>query len=335
MTMTHLPSKTLTTLLALTLAALVLAFAPACGSGQRPLVFTSDRDGNLEIYSAVPGGEAETNITKSSGDQSSPMVSPNGKLVAFKTTSDDNEAIEVISLEDSSRVTTIRGLDEYRTHRWAPSGDRLAYVGRAGTTRAVYLSGLQGSEAMALSAIPSDEVGDWSRNGKTVAFAVRTTEAQGIYVRNPDGVNEVRLTETPDYAARWSPNSRQIAFVSTRDGNSDIYVMSADGSDQRRLTNTEAPEYQVSWAPDGKRLLFVSERDGDAEIFVTSLDGKRQAQLTSNTTKDEQPVWSPDGKRIAFVSYLDGDGEIFVMDADGENQVRVTNNDAQDTSPSW
>ena len=325
-----------TVILSLVLGILLLVSAAACDSGSTPILFTSDRDGNLEIYSVAPDGGNETNLTNSSKDEYSPIVSPDRNLVAFQSMSGVDVSIEVMRVGGESRTPVTQGVGSHSSHRWSPESERIAYIAKETEGPRIYVGDADGSERALLTFIPGDEVGDWSSDGKSVVFAVRGGDAQGIYVRNPEGVNEVRLTETPDFGPIWSPNSRKIAFLSTRDGNPEIYVMEADGSEQQRLTDTEAPEYDVSWSPNGKRLLLVSERDGNPEIYVMDPnEPSKTERLTTNTAKDEQPVWSPDGKQIAFVSYLDGDAEIVVMGADGDNQVRLTNNDAQDTDPSW
>ena len=316
-------------------AATLTTAAVACGSGQPPIVFTSDRDGNREIYSVKADGQDEQNLTNSPRDETMPVVSPDGKLVAFTVVSGDTGAIDIMEVDGAERSNVAPSIDPHGSYRWSPDSDRIAYRAEQDTGPALFVVTVDGSETIALTSIAGDEVGDWSRDGDAVVFAVHGGKAQGIYVRNPDGVNEFHVTETPDYNPVWSPQSRRIAFLSTRDGNPEIYVMNEDGTEQMRLTNTEEPEYHISWSPNGKRLVFVSEREGNPEIFLTDLDGTEQSRLTHNSARDEQPVWSPDGRRIAFVSYLGGDAEILVMDVDGKNQVRVTNNDAEDTEPSW
>ena len=316
-------------------AATLTTAAVACGVGQPPIVFTSDRDGNREIYSVKADGQDEQNLTNSPRDETMPVVSPDGKLVAFTVVSGDTGAIDIMEVDGAERSNVVPSIEPNGSYRWSPGSDRIAYRAEQNTGPVLFVVTVDGSETVALTAIASDEVGDWSRDGNAVVFAVHGGNAQGIYVRNPDGVNEFHVTETSDYSPVWSPDSRRIAFLSTRDGNPEIYVMNEDGTEQMRLTNTDEPEYHISWSPNGKHLVFVSEREGNPEIFLTDPDGTEQSRLTHNGVRDEQPVWSPDGRRIAFVSYLEGDAEIFVMDVDGKNQVRVTNNDAEDTEPSW
>jgi Tol biopolymer transport system component len=310
--------------------ALMLAFR---SSSEHFIVFTSDRDGNLEIYAATADGRKQTNLTNSPRDEFAPVLSPDRRQIAFLSGSE--AALEVMKADGTVRTRVTLHSGAHRSHRWSPTSQRLAYIVENGAGPLMYVAHTDGSRPARVTDVPGDEVGAWSHNGEVVAFAVRQGDWQGIWTRNPDGVNELRITRTPDYSPIWSPDSSKLAFLSTRDGNPELYVMDADGSDQLRLTETDAPEYQVSWSPDGRRLLFVSERDGNPEIYVTDLDGFNQRRLTFNSARDDQPVWSPDGKRIAFVSYLDGDAEIYVMAADGSNQSRVTSNTAQDTSPSW
>lgn len=316
--------------------AILMLVAAGCGSGSGGRIFfTSDRDGNLELYSVDLNGERQINLTKTPEDETSPVLSSDGRKIAYLVGTETSSAIEVIRANDESKTRLTGNTPPRRSQRWSPESDRIAFIKDGDEGPELLVINVDGSEELLLTFIPGDEISDWSQDGNLIAFSVHSGEAQGIYVRNPDGVNEIRLTETPDYNPVFSPDSKRIAFLSTRDGNPEIYVMDVDGSDQTRITATDADEYNVSWSRNGKRLLFVSERDGNPEIYVTDIKGEDQTRLTQNAIRDDQPTWSPDSKRIAFVSYLDGDGEIIVMDADGKNQTRLTNNDAQDTNPLW
>ena len=323
-------------LLMIPLMALVLA-SLACSSAGNPIVFTSDIDGNREIFSLDPEKAELVNLTKSAGSEYAPALSPDGSHLAFLSGDEEHNTLQVIALnEETDSRTAISKIDgSHRDHRWAPSGDRIAYLVQNGGDPSTHVADYDGSASMELTTIVAHEVGGWSYDGSSVVFTVRDGPGQGIYVRNPDGVNEVRLTDQPDYNPVWSPNSHKIAFISERDGNPEIYVMNSDATELKRITDSGANDYDIAWSPDGRKLAFVSDRDGSPEIYVVDVRDGEVHRLTRNSVRDDQPVWSRDGKRIAFVSYLDGDGEIVMMDADGKNQQRLTNNGYDDYAPSW
>ena len=318
----------------------ILLFAMACRSGTPPIVFTSDRDGNLEIYSVRADGRGdEENLSKSPRDEFSPSLSPNGRYVAFLSGGSEEMKLEVLEISGEERTQVFAGVGTLTQPKWGPDSERVAYAMAQESGNSVYVSESDGTESHLLSKVAANEVGGWSPEGNFVVFSVQDGADQGLYIRNPDGVNEFRRTQSTDYGAVWSPDSRYIAFLSTRDGNPEIYVVDPEEGEEVRITDSAAPEYDLSWSPNGKRLLFVTERDGNAEIYVVEVKDRGMTdnltRLTHNEVRDDQPTWSPNGRRIAFVSYLDGDADIFVMESDGQDQQRLTNNSFQDTEPTW
>ena len=319
-------------LLGLGIAALTLA----CSAPGPPIFFESDRDGNMEIYSIDPSGEHETNFTNSGQNEFNPVVSPDRRSVAFMSGSVDQNHIEVMPVSASERVPVTQGNFRHTDITWSPDNDRIAYTMYEDGRHQIMVAKKDASSVPGLlTTISAQEVGDWSRNGDAVAFAVRNGAGQGLYIRNPDGVNEFRLTDQPDSSPRLSPDSKRIAFISARDGNDELYMIDVDGGNLARVTQSDAPEYDISWSPNGQTILFVSERDGNPEIYSVSKNGSNLTRLTFNAVVDRYPVWSPSGDRIAFVSHLDGDADIFIMNSDGGDQRRLTLNDATDTKPSW
>ena len=330
---------------AIGLSVLLLMIASGCSrpDAQR-LYFTSDRDGNLEIYSVNLSNGTEQNITNSGEDERFPTISKDRKAIVFLTEPKNTNPIdkvdnivETMNIDGTDRFAlTRRSAGFHSDTRWSPDGKRIVYLVDNRGERQILISPLGSKETTLLTTIAGDGVGDWSDDGQSVAFTVQNSDEQGVYIRNADGVNERRLTTGPDSEPVWSPDGSRIAFISTRDGNSAIFVINVDGkTDEEKITDGSESEYDVSWSPNGRKLLFVSEKDGNPEIYTADPDSMERTRLTNNTAMDKQPVWSPDGRKIAFVSNLDGDTEIFVMDAEGDNQKRITNNESADHSPSW
>jgi serine/threonine-protein kinase len=159
-----------------------------------------------------------------------------------------------------------------------------------------------------------------------------------IYVMNPDGTDQQRLTHHDgiDNQPAWSPDGRRIAFSRMDGGGVDIFVMKADGTEPTRLTNQTAAglmAHSPTWSPDGKRIAFQTFLRPD--VYVINVDGTGLTNLTNQPRADASPDWSPDGRKIAFTSNRDGRQDIYVMNADGTDPVRLTLNAKADTTPRW
>ncbi len=218
--------------------------------------------------------------------------------------------------------------------------------------------------ALASTTVPTQPSGHLN-SGYRILFDSDRDGNSEIYVMDPDGSHQQRLTHTPgtgkdsggarwSRGARWSPDRRKIVFVSTRDGIPEIFVMDADGSNVRRLTQTagestmklnrarpDEGSSNPAWSPDGSKIVFGSNRDGKREIYVMDADGSNVRRLTHTPgegTGSGTPDWSPDGKKIAFVSGPKDwtEVEIYVMDADGSHVQRLTNTPGRHNwTPRW
>jgi len=335
----------------------VLAGTMACASEDKGIVYVSEEDGNAEIYVVDPeSGDSYAVDSRPWSTESSPRWSPDGTYIAFVSGEPGNLHIAVASSDGkepvrrlaSSEGTASAGNQE--SPRWDADGGQIAYVTDMDGHSDVYVAshnigdGEPGSPVRISSGDTEEFLGDWSPDGQWLVFSRRGgEEAQGLWLRNPAGVNLFQLTSGNDLAPVWSPDGDAIAFVRNVDGNRDIYLLLPEDDDDWRgpvkvepLIASPEADHSPAWAPDGDTLVYVSERNGNPEIYVVETDDDNPPlRLTTNEAEDSQPVWSPDGKHIAFVSDLHGEGEIFVMDADGSNQQRLTHNDARDHSPDW
>lgn len=160
----------------------------------------------------------------------------------------------------------------------------------------------------------------------TIAFDSDRDGNREIYVMDPDGSNQVNLTNDPDddFNPAWSPDGSQIAFVSTRpnevSSKQAIYIMDANGGNVFQLTTNFYSDWP-DWSHDGKQITYT----GDEDIYVIKADGSGQpVNLTNSPETDAQPAWSPDGSKIAWLSGNGQNSNVFVMNADGSNILKLT-----------
>jgi Tol biopolymer transport system component len=274
------------------------------------IAFSTDRDGNYEIYSMTADGANLRPITiRSNFNDWSPAWSSDGQKIAFASNPLPAYPYDIYTMNaDGSgltRLTNGAGVAQNLNPAWSPDGRELAFV----STR---------------------------ENGAE------------IYVMNADGSNQTRLTfsrvpETswPRHPA-WSPDGRQLAFNSRQSGQQHINVMNRDGTDERMLTTVGPEDDWAAWSPDGTRIAFMSARDGNPNIYIMNADGSNQTRLTSEPTYEIMPTWSPDGQYIAYASNRNAvpggplHYDIYIITVDGLTPpVQITNQPAVMWMPAW
>ena len=169
------------------------------------IIFSSNRDGNHEIYFYNSDDESTTRLTNRTQDDKWPTFSPDGSKIAFQSDmgiAAGRTDIFVMNADGSNvtRLTTSTAFDQMPT--WSPDGTKIAFMS--------------------------------ARDGNPE-----------IYVMNADGSAQTRLTNFPGIDARpsWSREGDYITFTSTRDfgttatTNYEIYRMNGNGSNAVRLTN--------------------------------------------------------------------------------------------------
>ena len=157
--------------------------------------------------------------------------------------------------------------------------------------------------------------------------------SDNIHIIDPDGSNEVRLTE--GHRPVWSPDGKRIAFYGVFP-DSGIFVIDVDGTDRTEIITRsdlgiETDNYDLAgWSPDGQRLLVLVDYFVDAEgLYSVNRDGTGLTRLLEGPIKDA--VFSPDGKKIAYAVQTSSGGTVYdrylslyLVDSDGTGRTRLS-----------
>ncbi len=272
--------------------------APLSGSGGGVLTFTSDRTGRTGIFVMNADGTDQRLLTDRV-DSSFPAFSPDGKRIAFDTTSPLLGTVSTMAVDGSDRTVVYSQNRAISEPDWSPDGKRLVFILHTHQYFSIAVKGIFEPDPIRLTEAVTNQINSsphWSPDGSRIVFSSDRDGNPEIYVMDSDGGNVQRLTDNDvqDYSPSWSPDGSQIVFSSRRLGNWDIYAMDAKGKNVRRLTDDPSVDWEPAWSPDGARLAFSSDRDGDWEIYVMKLDGSKLTQLTEDPGADTQPSWRPD-----------------------------------------
>jgi Tol biopolymer transport system component len=265
----------------------------------------SDDHNSCEIYVMNTDGSEPLRLTDNNVEDRSPEWSPDGSMIVFVSWIPDRGG-EIFVMDDDGnnvkQLTDNRALDA--DPAWSPDGKKIAFVSHR------------------------DRV---SRNDHDYFLASLTygpsPPIDEIYVMNPDGSNQVRLTDNlaTEKAPTWSPDGKKIVFISDRDGVDRIYTMNPDGSNPVLLSPNGFQKWSLSVSPDGAQIAFGAT-DG---IFVLNVDGSRLIQLKEGWSSGLD--WSLDGTKLVFSR----GSQIYIMNADGSSQISVTKNEAHNYAPAW
>jgi len=175
------------------------------------IVFTSVRDGDMEIYSMKSDGSDVKRLTNRPGPDGGPFFSWDGKQVAFR----------------GKQLGPGAELDNYRAllkqALWRPTELELFVMNRDGSNQR------QVTRLGGANFAPS-----WHADGKRLIFASNKADPEGrdfdIYLVNLDGTGLERVTynNTFDGFPMFSPDGKHLVFASNRnaktEGETNVFI---------------------------------------------------------------------------------------------------------------
>ncbi len=284
------------------------------------IAFTSDRDGNPDIYTVDANGDGLTRLTNNEASDWGPAWSPDGKRLLFTSDRQGNQEVFVIDADGTDAINLSRDPGEDTDPAWSPDGETIAFTSERSGGPGVFLMHSSGLDQRGLDDQQGGEATTpaWSPDGTKIAFTSHQ-DGLNVAIMDADGANQTMLTTDPaeDAGPAWSPDGTKIAFHSRRDGNAEIYVMDADGTSQTRVTNNPGEDMWPSWSRDGSMIAFESDRGGEREVYIIRPDGTALQQVT--TGGGYAPAWSPVPTPGKVTLYL-------VQSEEGEHNLSLSPN---------
>jgi len=260
----------------------------------KKFIITATTGSDSEIYTVEQGGYNLLNLTKTpTVFETSPVVSPNGKFIAFVGLDLDLD-IMIMKSNGNERKNITHHPARDSAPAWSQD-NRIIFSSNRNGTPNIYSINVADNNLTNISKGPGlDSTFSLSPDGHKLVFDSDRSGNMDLFIVDINGENLFNLTNSPSREVEpiWSPDGRKIAFRSDQDGSWDIFIINVDGSGIKNLTHTlSIDEYGISWSPDSQYIVYYAKVNGQSDIFKVSIEGDVPINLTKSTYNEISPIW--------------------------------------------
>lgn len=322
------------------------------------IAFSSDRNGNLDVYLIPASGGTVKQLTSHSADDTVLNWTPDGSAILFSSNRGEDFMPKLYTVSTNGGMPVNAGADMGVQGSYSPDGRRLAYNQKTQSYWRKYYRGAMQTDVMVMDAASKkftnltdfdgiDSWPMWARDGNI--YFVSDREGNGltnVWRVSESGGKADRVTSFREGDVRFpsiSADGKTIVFehdfgISKLDLASkrvtplhfDIGAETQESLGEVRDFNSMVDDYAL--APNSRRIVVSVH----GEIFTAPVDEGDLRQITDTAARDTNVEYSPDGKWIAFVSDRSGREEIYAVAVDGAGEPqKLTDLDALKFGYSW
>jgi serine/threonine protein kinase len=226
------------------------------------LLYRSDSASQTHLVWVDRGGRTLDEAAPA-GVYTNPVLSPDGKRVAFDRVGEGGFDIWLMDLE--RRITSRFTRGSSNVPVWSPDGGTVAFAFAHSGKLNIYRrpSNMGGPEEalLQLGASPVVYPSDWSADGRYVAYFRTDPKTQlDIWVMPQFGDRKPFLFAHGDYnesQGQFSPDGNWMAYVSDESGSPQVWVQSFPALTGKWQVSTDGGS-EPRWRRDGKELFYVA-----------------------------------------------------------------------------
>ena len=245
-------------------------------------VSTPDMDANRgvsNIWVTPTTGGAAMQLTQS-GHDTSPVWSPDGKMLAFLSSRSGESQVYLLSMEGGEAHALTHLSTGADLVKWSPDGKTIAF------TSSVYPD-------------CKDAECNSKRDAEKEKSKVKAHVAEQLLYR---------------HWTHWNEGKRAHLFVAAADGSGSPRDLTP-GANYDVPPDERGGPGDINFSPDGKEICFTAVTDKmeaistNGDLFIVPVAGGEAKRITTQPGFDGNPVYSPDGKHIAYHAQLTAEYE--------------------------
>lgn len=284
--------------------------------------FQYNKDPNSQIYVIKRYDYSDgkiTTVTGGPGGAARPVLSHDGKLLAFVKRVRTKTVLYIHKLETGEEWPVYDQLDKDQQEAWAIFGVYPNFSWLPNNKEIVIWSGGK-----------FQKVNVETFEATVIPFKVDVTIDLAETVHFNHKIEEETFTPQVIRHAVTSPDGSTLVFNAV----GYLWKKSLPNGTPVRLTQSEDFEFEPSFSPDGNSIVYVVWNDTDkGAIYRIPASGGTPVKLTAEKGIYRTPSYSPDGKTIVYrkeggngdqgFTYAKNSG-IYTMDADGGTKKYLT-----------
>lgn len=281
------------------------------------LVFTSDRDGQYDLYLARSADKKQGNLyqtlktevirlTNTKVDESSPVISPNRKKIAFRRGRGELIVANIGKAGKlSAEKTLVKGWDSPGGVAWSPDSKWLAYaLSDLNFNREVYIHAADNSKpAVNVSMHPRrDQSPVWSPDGSKLGFIsnrINDYDIWFVWLNKKDWElskkdrEEGNYYDNPDKKKKKRKRSKTVKI--DFDNLHDRMV---------RVTSSPGNEFDFAFNQKGDKLYFTatSPTSRRRDLYQAKWDGSKVRAITKGGRNPAGLSLAPKGRQLYFAT---------------------------------
>jgi dipeptidyl aminopeptidase/acylaminoacyl peptidase len=240
-------------------------------------VTTPDMEANRNASNVwlAPAAGGDTIQLTQSGKDSSPVWSPDGKMIALISARSGDSQVYLLSMEGGEAHPLTKLSTGADLVKWSPDGKTIAF------TSGVY---------------PECKEDDCNKkkDEEKEKNKVKAHVAEALLYR---------------HWTHWNEGKRAHLFVIAADGSGTAKDLTEAANYDVPPDERGGPE-DINFSPDSKEICFTAVTDKveaistNGDLFVVPVSGGEPKRITTQPGFDGNPVYSPDGKYIAYHAQL-------------------------------
>ena len=338
------------------------------------IAFSSNREGNYDVYVIPASGGKPRQLTFHSADDNVVNWTPDGKSIVFTSGRGNGIFPSVITLWE---VPVAGGIERPVPTDWgawasySPDGSKMAFTRHPATWSRKHYRGSYAADLWVMDVAGKkfsrlggeDYKGNrmwpmYARNGEIFYVSNQVDNEKGIKFGGPEVMKSVNnIWKISD------KGGKETRVTNHGDGNLFFPSISADGKtivyeDNFGLWKLDTAsgksseiviDIKVDPKENEKELVTLSEAQGfhispsnkraavvaHGEIFTIATDRGEPQRVSETSWKEQDPRWSPNGKWIAFVSDRTGREELYLSDELGKTVKKISDADCDKSGIVW